>query len=307
MINEQEQKTRCPHCKSEEVVKRGTFETEAQGKQQRFFCKKCSKKFIVRNAFYRMRNTPQKITLCLDLFYKGVSTRKIQQHLQAFYPHNSSWVSIYSWVVKYAKQISQFTDNLKLKVGSEVQVDEVEYHRRKSHKRKLGTEENWFIDSVDTQTRFMVASNYCKARNQKEIRKVMQNIKDKSDNKFKVITTDALTQYERVVKKVFGYYNLKKGLIVYNKVNASKGEGFNHPIERVHNGLRQRTKIFRGFHGSVESARAILKGFEIFYNFINLHQGIKCCPYELAIPELKSQLNVPNKWLSLIEMSNQNL
>ena len=40
MENKQEQqKTTCPYCKSEEVVKRGTFETEAHGKQQRFFCK----------------------------------------------------------------------------------------------------------------------------------------------------------------------------------------------------------------------------------------------------------------------------
>lgn len=301
MVNEE---IKCSYCKSEEVVKRGTFETKAHGKQQRYFCKKCGKKFILQTAFYRMRNNPQKITLCLDLFYKGVSTRKIQQHLQAFYPHNSSWVSIYYWVVKYAKQISKFTDKLKLQVGSEVQIDEVEYHRRKSHKAKLGIEENWFIDSVDTKTRFMVASNYCKNRNQYEINKVMKDIKEKSNNGFKIITTDALTSYPSVVQKVFGYYKIKRGEIVYNKVCASKGEGFNHPIERLHNSLRQRTKIFRGFHGSVESARAILKGYEIFYNFINLHQGIKCCPYELAIPELKDKLNVNNKWLELINLSN---
>lgn len=61
----EQQETKCPHCKSEEVVKRGTFETKINGKQQRFFCKKCSKKFIVRTAFYRMRNSPQKITCSL--------------------------------------------------------------------------------------------------------------------------------------------------------------------------------------------------------------------------------------------------
>ena len=96
---------RCPHCKNKEVVKRGSFQTEAKGKQQRYFCKSCGKKFIPQNAFYRMRNRPEKITLCLDLFYKGISTRQIQSHLQAFYPHNSSWVSIYSWIVKYCDML----------------------------------------------------------------------------------------------------------------------------------------------------------------------------------------------------------
>jgi len=61
-------KTICPHCKSLEVVKRGTLNTKAHGKQQRYFCKSCSKKFIEQTPFYRMRNNHQKITLCLDLF-----------------------------------------------------------------------------------------------------------------------------------------------------------------------------------------------------------------------------------------------
>ena len=68
-----------------------------------------------------------------------------------------------------------------------------------------------------------------------------------------------------------------------------------------HNNLRARTKTFRGFHGSVESANAILKGFEIYYNFITKHQTIKKCPYELACPDLK--LKSENKWLDLIELS----
>jgi len=47
-----------------------------------------------------------------------------------------------------------------------------------------------------------------------------------------------------------------------------------------------------------------MKGLVIFYNFIRKHQSIKCCPYELAIPELK--FNSENKWLELIELSKAN-
>jgi len=49
-----------------------------------------------------------------------------------------------------------------------------------------------------------------------------------------------------------------------------------------------------------------MKGWEIYYNFITKHQTINCCPYELAIPELKDKLNVNNKWPELIKLSNQN-
>ena len=81
---------------------------------------------------------------------------------------------------------------------------------------------------------------------------------------------------------------------------------FNYPIERLHNNIKARTKIMRGFHGSIHSANAIMKGYEIYYNFITKHQQIKCCPYELAIPELAEQFkNIKNKWLGLIHLANQ--
>ena len=56
----------------------------------------------------------------------------------------------------------------------------------------------------------------------------------------------------------------------------------------------------RGFHGCIESASAIMKGYEIYYNFIRKHQGICCCPYELAIPDLELG---NNRWLDLIKLS----
>jgi len=149
----------------------------------------------------------------------------------------------------------------------------------------------------------MVASEYCKDRSGKGIKNVIQKAKDKTNNQMQTITTDGYNAYIDSVKKVFGY-NLKKNKynVEHNVVTQLKGEGFNHPIERMHNSLRQRTKTFRGFHGSVASANAILKGFEIYYNFIRIHQGINKCPYELAT-DLKLKEN--NKWLELIYLSKR--
>jgi len=247
-----------------------------------------------------MRNHPNKITCALDLFYKGVSTRKVQEHFQSFYPHNSTNVSVYNWVVKYANIISNFTNKLKVNGGSEVQVDEMEYHRREEHKKK-GTCKDWFIDSIDVQTRYLVSAKYFKARGQKEIKEVIGKVKYKTEGYVTTITTDGWQVYKGVVKKTWGW-NLKeqKYNIIHNPVVASNGEGFNLYIERLHNSIRERTKTFRGFHGSVESADAIMKGYVIFYNFIRKHQSIKCCPYELATG-LKLKEN--NKWLELIKMS----
>ena len=72
------------------------------------------------------------------------------------------------------------------------------------------------------------------------------------------------------------------------------GDKFTHSV-------RHRIKTFRGFHGSVNSANIIMKGFEVHYNFIRPHLALKGkTPSELAT-DIK--LNNPNKWLSLIDLS----
>ena len=294
----------CYKCKSKELRKDGLRKTQYRGKVQRYKCKKCGKRFVTDNGFFRMRNSPEKITLCLNLFYRGVSTRKIKEHLKAFYPRNSSDVSIYKWIVKYSKAISEFTEKLKLKVGKELQIDEMEYSRRKFLNKK-GTDKNWLINSIDTETRFMVASEYVNSRGQEEIKEVLKVSKEKTDRQFDVITTDGFLAYENAVRKTFGLKKKNKYFGVnHNVVNASKGEGFNIIIERLHNSIRHRTKTFRGFHGSLESANAIMKGFVIYYNFITKHQAINKCPYELATD---LQFNSKNKWLDLIKLSKENV
>ena len=295
---------KCPSCKAKNIKKDGKRKTENRGLIQRYKCLECGKRFILDDGFFRMRNSPPKITQSVDLFYRGASTRGVQGHLAMFFPHNASNVSVYNWVVKYSKMISKFTNKLKLRVGQEAQTDEIEYHRRRSHKAKLGTEKNFFIDSVDPETRFMLSAEYMKTRSSRDIRTIMIRIKERTGYQIKMMTTDGWNAYENTIKKVFGYNNkIGKFNVFHNRVVSIKDEGnFNHPIERVHNNARARTKVMRGFHGSISSANAIMKGFEIYYNFINKHQAINKCPYELAT-DLKLREN--NKWLELIRLSKQ--
>lgn len=289
----------CPYCKKKEnVVKRGSFKTKAHGKQQRYFCKSCQKKFIERNGFYRMRNNPQKITCALDLFFRGLSTRGVQEHFKAFFPHNSDHSTILRWVRKYSVQISKYTDKLQIQSGSYIEVDEMEFHRRKSHKAKLGVDKNWLINGIDVKTRFLINSTYAKNRNKKELKSVLNKVKDKTQDRVKIVTTDGLTTYTNLVKKTWGYDNrLGRHKIIHKVVTASKGEGFNIWVERVHNSIRQRTRAFRGLHGSIHSAYSIMKGIEIYYNFVKKHEALNYkTPSELASQtlNLRQQINGKN-------------
>lgn len=286
-------KVLCPNCKSEKTKKRGFRQTENRGKIQRYFCNECKSSFVIDDGFFRMRNNPKKITLSIDLFYRGVSTRKVQEHLSSFYPSNCDHRTILRWIVKYSKMIHSFTNKLKVNCGEELQIDEQE-HKTKGKK-------SWFIDSIDTETRYMISSEFFKTREQKELKKVLLNAKSKTQGKIKIVTSDGYTAYEKAIKESFGLKRKNKYFgVVHNKVTQLKNEGFNHKIERLHNNVRQRTKTFRGFK-NLDSANAIMKGWEVYYNFIMKHQAIKCCPYELAT-DLK--LTKPNKWLELINLSS---
>ena len=290
-----ENKTLCPHCESNSIKKNGSRQTQNRGKIQRYQCKECNYRFTKDEGFFRMRNHPKKITASIDLFFGGLSTRKVQAHLKAFFPHNCTNMTVYNWVIKYSKKISKFTDGLKLEVGRELQIDE------QSHNRE--GEQNWLIDSIDSKTRFVVASSFRKSRGQIEIKEVLSLARYKTQGNITTITSDGHRVYPRCIKKIFGYNNkLGKHNVFHNVVCASKGQGFNVPIERFHNNVRDRTKIMRGFHGSVESADTILKGYVIYYNFIRKHQGINCSPFELATDV---KLENPNKWIELIEMANK--
>ncbi|MEM3112969.1 MAG: DDE-type integrase/transposase/recombinase [Candidatus Pacearchaeota archaeon] len=284
----------CEKCKVKNIKKEGIRETKNRGKVQRYKCKDCSHRFSIDDGFWKMKNHEDKITACMNMYYAVMSLRKIQEHLQMFAPKNSHYSTIYRWIVKYANMISTLTDNLQIQSGQELMSDEMEYHR-------LG-EQNWFVDVMDTETRFMVASDYMKSRTIENLTKVLKRSKFVTNGNVKIVTTDGLQGYERVLKKSFGlktHWN-HKSPIIHNVIIASE-RGFNHKIERLHNTIRDRTKIMRGFHGSLESAKAIMKGMEIYYNFVRKHQGIDGkTPSEEAIPELSLSTN---KLLSLIKMS----
>jgi len=307
VIEQKNKNVTCSKCNSNKIKKDGKRKTENRGKIQRYRCKNCNFRFVIDDGFYRMRNHPNKITAGIDLYYKGVSLRKVQEHFQAFYPKNSTYVSVYNWIMKYATMVSRLTDNIPIQCGKEKMSDEMEYHRRLYHQKGMkGVEQNWFVDTFDLQTRFMIIGEYMKSRTNENLIKIMKKTKFKTGEQIRIVTTDGLQGYPTVLRKTFSLQSpyhassRTKSKIIHNVVIASE-RGFNHPIERLHNTIRERTKVMRGFHGCIESTYAIMKGLEINYNFNRKHMALcNKTPSEVAIPQLELGMN---KWLDLIKLS----
>jgi transposase-like protein len=296
----------CPKCKSKEITKRGLIKTENRKGIQRYGCKTCHNRFVLDNAFYRMRNHELMVTQTMDMYYSGMSFRKIADHLQRFFPKEVHYSTIYRWIMKYVPIMENFTEQQEVKAGWQLQGDEVEYKRRASGlKGHTGVKEEYFIDVIDIDSRYLVSTDYQGERTNKVLNKVYYNAKRKVGNQVKVISTDGLVAYPRTIKKTFGFRTHHGGKIastskVIHQVIKSDSGRFNYKVERFHNTLRERTKVMRGFHGCITSAQTLLKRFEIYYNWVRNHQGIECLtPSELACPQVVIQDK--NKWLELIQ------
>jgi len=283
----------CPKCNSKEIIKRGLIKTENRDSTQRYGCKNCNNRFVLDNPFYGMKNNQLMITQCTDLYYSGMSFRKIADHLKRFFPRGVNHSTIYRWIMKYVGVMANFTDKQKTQLGQELECDEVEYHR-------LG-KKNWFVESIDTKTRYITYSKYIEERNTKELIKFYKKVKVRSRGQTKVICTDGLVSYPRVLRKTWGLNkHATRNPKVIHKITIGSSGSFNYKIERFHNTLRERTKVMRGFHGSVNSAQTLLKGFEIYYNWIRNHQSLEGqTPSEIACPNV--QIENKNGWLELIQ------
>ncbi len=281
----------CRLCKSSNTIKRGHRDTENRGRIQRYYCRDCKKRFVIDDGFFRMRNNPEKITCSLDLYFRGISLRRVQEHFQSFLPANSSHVSILRWIRKYSLMIGEYTEKLELNNSNEMMFDEMEY--------KTSGLKSWFIDVLDPETRYMVSSGFYLQRGQTQLRDVLISGKERMQNPVTDAYTDGLLAYPKLLRNLFGMNKLKaKNKINHHVIVSSKTKIFNWKIERLHNSIRERTKTMRNFK-ALHSAKAIMNGYVIYYNFVRKHQAIGKKPYQLAT-NLKLGKNA---WLSLIRLS----
>lgn len=114
----------CVYCGSKDIVKRGIRQNKS-GKVQRFTCKACGKRFVIDNGFAKMRNTPKAITLAMDLYFKGVSLRKITDHLKQFYGAKVHYSTVLRWIRKYIEIIKAHVDDLTPEISKIWHADEM--------------------------------------------------------------------------------------------------------------------------------------------------------------------------------------
>ena len=252
----------CTHCGSENYIKYGK-----KNKKQQYMCKDCNRKFVDNLYFERLKGDPKIICLTLDLYFKGVSLRKICDHLKQFYGLKIVHGTLLNWLRKYIDIMDNYVSQFKPKLGTVWQVDEM----------MVDIDGKWHYlwNVMDEFTRFHLASVISKERATKDARKAFQVAKKRSHNdKPRCIVTDGLGSYKKAINKEF--HTVKKETTHIGNTGIrgkyyKNAKFYNNDVERLHGTIRERNKTQRGLE---KEDSVFIKGHQLYYNFIRPHQGL---------------------------------
>jgi len=284
-----EEVSACKYCGSTNVIKRG-FRKKKGCRVQRFSCKDCGKRFVLEEAFERMKSTPQIITVALDLFFKGCSYRKIVDHLRQFYGVKVTHVAIIKWVRKYTELMKRYVDGLTPNVSGIWHTDEMAVN--------IKGQFMWLWNLIDHDTRFLLASQISSKREIEDARRVFAEAKALAKVKPAFVVTDGLRAYQDAFNKEF--FTLRNPRTEHVRLAGIAKRENNNMVERLHGTVRERDKVIRGLK---KEESDIIEGLRIYYNFIRPHMALKgLTPAQVAGIDL--QLG-QNRWEDLIRKSQK--
>jgi transposase-like protein len=281
----------CIKCKSESIIKCGIRHNKS-GNIQRYKCKSCDHKFIVNIGFERSRANSKAVTVCLDLFCKGLSLRKICDHLKQFHNITVSHVSIINWIRKFVDTVKPFVDSISPPHLSGIyHVDEMMVHVRRE-KMEIGHYQ-WLWNLMDNTTKFWISGIVSQRREVIDASSVFADAKLKTKTP-KAIIHDGLPAYDKAFQKE--YYTLKNPRVKNIRSISVKNEGLNSVMERLNGTMREREKIMRGMQ-TKETAQKIIEAMRIHYNYVREHSSLGKTPAESCGIRVEGE----NKLLTLIQ------
>jgi len=276
----------CSNCGSAHIQKWGWKHRKDGTKVQRFKCMSCSHRWNAKNnGFEHMRANPHAITVALDLYFKGVSLRKIVDHLKQFEQVNVSHVAVLKWIQKYVAVMRDYVDAMKPELSRVFHADET--------KVSIRGQWVWLWHLMDGDTRFLLANHVSKSRNVSDAREAFREAKAVAKVEPRVLLTDGLGSYSHAAQCEFPDAVHVAGVGLQGRLN-------NNRMERYHSTFKgERVRPARGIK---TTGTAILDGQRIYYNLLREHQALGKTPAEAAGLDLQLK---GNKWESLIKKATE--
>ena len=268
----------CKFCDSGRIVKAG-LKKNKNCTMQRFKCQDCKKRFTVNFEYEKKQSNENTITGALQMYYSGMSVRKIADHYEML-GVDVSFKTIYNWVTAYSQMTSTYLNGIVPRVGNWFRADEVWV--------KMNGEQCYLFASMDDDTRYWLASDVADNKFHHNTDNLLEMTKRQAGKNPRNFITDGLQAYMKSSKKVFGK---KTNHIRHIHL---KGDKNNNKMERINGTIRDREKVFRGLKRIDTS---VIDGLRVYYNFTKKHGALKGkTPSEEALIIVDGK----NKWKTII-------
>lgn len=278
----------CDKCGSIRSVKYGM-----SANKQVFKCKDCQHKFREPTLLKKAKFSPELVTLTLDLYFSGLSLRKIARNVNDHFEIELGATTIYNWIQKYIPVISSYVNSLKPQLSDTWHADELFVKMKGGETRKGEAGIAYLWNVMDRQSRFLIASKLSEHRDTAgAIQAFNEAIHNAHGQNPQQIHTDALRAYREGISQTFG---LKVDHIA--KCGINKPHTDNNRVERLNGTLRERVKVQRGWKSRKS---AIAEGKRINYNFVKPHMALDGqTPAEKADMKIEGK----NKWMRLLRLA----
>ena len=273
----------CVYCHSINVIKYGVRHNK-YGDVQLFHCNECSRHYTLNLGFEKMKASPKTITVAMQLYFSGESLRNVAESLKLL-GVKVSHVAVYNWIQKYTELMKQYVDKLKPNVGDTWRADEVFV--------KFGGNMKYLFALMDDETRYWIAQEVADSKYKHDARALFNKGKEIADKRPNILITDGLPAYHDAFNKEF--YSNKKPQSKHINAIKLNGDTNNNKMERINGEIRDREKTMRGLK---EKDTPILKGYQIYHNFMRPHEALNGkTPAEACGIDVVGD----NKWITLIQ------
>jgi transposase-like protein len=231
-----------------------------------------------------MRTKAEVVASALNLYYDGLSTWKIQRQIAKIFKVDVSPVAIWKWVMKYSELVSDYVSSLQPQLSGKYHHDETQF--------KVGGEDRYFWETIDEDSRYLVAHLLGQSRTSEDAKKVFAQALEKQ--RPTVLFTEGSFAYEDAFNKTF-YTRYKADQVQWVRRVGIRTRETNQIIERKHGTLKDRLRRARGLKHDTTASKW-LDGYVVNYNFVKPHLALKG-----KTPAQAAGLDIKADWGDLIQ------
>jgi putative transposase len=274
--------TGCKYCKSDNLIRYGLRHNK-HGDIQKFECRDCHRYFTINIGFEKMKLNPQGITTAMQLYFSRESLRNVAHSLKLI-GMDVSHQTIYNWIDKYTSLMEKYLDKITPRVSTAWRTDELYL--------KVKGNTNYLYALMDDETRFWIAQQVAETKNTADITPLFSKGKEVAGTRPNTLISDGAPNFHTAFNREL-YTNKWPRSRHINHIRL-QGDHNNNKMERMNGEIRDREKTMRGLK---KMNTPILKGCQIYHNYIREHQALGKTPAEKCGIEIEGE----NKWLTLIQ------